>query len=193
VLVNAPDLSKFPQTAALDPATRSALRARIQEHNFALLLEAQRARSAFPGLDVRVADLFRCFDVVHARAIEFGFTKTDVAAWHDDSLPDKSFQGPGSHYLFWDNVQPSSVFHALIAQSIEADLTTTRVELIRHAAGSVLSIQHLRLGRNYCIERSVDLNEWFEEVCFQAIDFSHSQPPARDGSPSAFFRVVLGP
>jgi hypothetical protein len=193
VLVNAPDLAKFPQIAALDPATRSALRTRIQEHNFALLLEAQKARNAFPGLDVRVTDLFRFFDVVHARALDFGFTKTDIAAWHDDDLPDKSFNGPGSHYLFWDNVQPSSAFHALMTQGIEADLTSTRVELIWHSTSPILSVRNLRLGRSYCLERSVDLQHWVEWDFFESVDFSWSVPVAEADGPSSFFRALLLP
>jgi hypothetical protein len=142
---------------------------------------------------VRVADLFRSFDVVHARALEFGFTKTDIAAWHDDNLLDKSFNGPGSNYLFWDNVQPSSAFHALMAQGFEADLTTTRVELSWHATGPILSVRNLRLGRSYCLERSADLMDWTEWDCFESVDFSWSVPVAEAGARSTFFRAMLRP
>jgi hypothetical protein len=193
VLVNAPDLAKFPQTAPLDAATRSALRIRIQEHNLALRLQAQNSASTLMGLNIRVVDTFRVFDVVFEHAAEFGFSETQIAAWHDEELTDKSFDGPGSRYLFWDNVHPSSAFHALMAQSIATELTFPRLTLAWQSDGPVVTVHDLRLGRDYCLEQSLDLGIWTELECFQAVDFTRSHAPAPQSASWSFYRLVLLP
>jgi hypothetical protein len=193
VLVNAPDLAKFPQMAPLDAATRSALRMRIQEHNLALRRQAQNSASILLGLNVRVADFFGAFDVVFERAAEFGFSETRIAAWHDDALTDKSFNGPGSRYLFWDNVHPSSALHALLAQNITTELTVPRLTLAWPSDGPVVTIHDLRLGRDYCLEQSADLGNWTELDCFEAVDFTHHHMPAPQSAPWSFYRLVLLP
>jgi phospholipase/lecithinase/hemolysin len=193
VLVNAPDLGRFPQMAPLDSATRSALRLRIEEHNLALRLRAQNAITAFPGLDVRVAGFFLSFDVIFEQAAAFGFTKTTVAAWHDDELTDKSYAGPGANYLFWDNVHPTSQFHALMARGIANDLIPARLEISATASGPKLSFRDLRLGRDYCVERSSDLVGWTKGDCFQATDFNREYSPDLLPAPASFYRIVPGP
>jgi thermolabile hemolysin len=193
VLVNAPDLAKFPQTATLDASTRSALRVRIHEHNLALRLQAQNSASAFPALTVRVADFFCTFDVIFEHATEFGFSQTQIAAWHDDELTDKTFDGPGSRYLFWDNVHPSSAFHALLAQSIATELAVPRLTLAWQSGGPVVTFHDLRLGRDYCLEQSLDLESWTELDCFQAVDFNRSHAPASHEVSWSFYRLVLPP
>jgi len=44
-----------------------------------------------------------------------GFTKKSIDALSDVTLLDKSFDGPGAKYVFWDPIHPTSKSHAYIA------------------------------------------------------------------------------
>lgn len=48
-------------------------------------------------------------------ASRHGFTGTDIDALADLSLLGKSFDGPGSLYVFWDSIHPTTKAHALVA------------------------------------------------------------------------------
>lgn len=68
-------------------------------------------------LDLRFyfVDMFSKLDDILAHPAQFGFTKTDIGALADPTLTDKSFDGPGANYLFWDNNHFTAKLHQLIA------------------------------------------------------------------------------
>src|SRR5262249_20611890 len=46
---------------------------------------------------------------------DYGFTQNLIGALNDPALTDKSFTGPGSNYVYWDNDHPTTKVHSLIA------------------------------------------------------------------------------
>ena len=43
-----------------------------------------------------------------SHASRYGFTETEIDALADVTLLDKSFDGPGSRYVFWDPIHPTT-------------------------------------------------------------------------------------
>ncbi len=50
----------------------------------------------------------------------YGFTEENIDALSDVTLLDKSFDGPGARYVFWDPIHPTTKAHGIVADWFHA-------------------------------------------------------------------------
>ncbi len=149
--------------------------------------------------DVRVTfvDIFSQLNDLIARATEFGFTKTDIDVLDDRLLKDKSFNGPGASYIFWDQFHPTTKVHRLIEQWTREAITTAVLEELEATVtpeGTLaFSVNHLQPGRDYVLERSFDLSHWQTETLFTARYGTENRLPSLPSNGRTFYRLSWTP
>lgn len=183
IVPNLPDLSKLPAANGLTAAYRAYMSGKIGLFNTNLLEALNQVRSGRPNLNLLGPDIFTNFNNLLTRPAAYGFTKTTVGALEDSSLSDKSFTGPGSDYLFWDIIHPTTKAHGLIADWISAALPST--------APVSLSIQN-RAGRvvlgwtnpSFVLQSSTNISGPFVSVPGATNPYTNNSTPAQ-----LFFRL----
>lgn len=115
---NAADISKVPFFNA--DARTNFIRQRCIDYNVAFSNTISRARVLCPNLKIYVPDIFALVDDVLAHAANYGLTNSlksglSIDALSDPALLNVSPNGPGASHIFWDYLDPSARFHAVIA------------------------------------------------------------------------------
>jgi len=149
-----------------------------------------------PDLRLLFVDMFSKFDQVLANPAQYGFTKTTAGALEDTVLTDKTFTGPGADYVFWNDQHGTSKLHELIAAWHLEALTNSILEKLEGTiAGGSPNIQmnHLQIGRDYTLQKSVDLKEWQEVTAFTASAGTNLWLNAEGSEPTAYFRLKWEP
>jgi phospholipase/lecithinase/hemolysin len=121
VLMSMWDPNRSPRLARLivDPVL---VRERAQGINATLKTLADQLSANSPDLRLWWIDMFALFDAMVIHSDHFGFTRTDMGALEDPQLTDKSYQGPGKDYMFWDSGHLTAKGHALLAKVFLAAL-----------------------------------------------------------------------
>lgn len=136
-----------------------------------------------PQTRIEYFDLAAAFGILRASAQSIGFARVDLGALRDTTLQDKSFEGPGANYLFWDHVHPTTKAHRVIANWFEAAAGPRILTSFK-----TLEIDFLEVGKTYSIETSPNLAAWANESTFQAssnrISFA-----LQETLPTRFFRL----
>jgi len=168
------DFSWFPaslQAFGTNRAGLSRLSEYISQFN-AGFSDAMRAYiQTKPDLRLLFVDMFSKLNDVLAHPSQYGFTKTDIDALGDPLLTDKSFTGPGADYVYWESVHPTSKFHELTAGWHLETLTNSVLEKlgVTIANGSAsIQMNRLQIGREYTLEKSLDLTNWGDATSFTA-------------------------
>jgi len=159
-------------------------------------VEAMRAFSeSKPDVRIVFLDFFSKYEELLADPPRFGFSKKDIDALTDTALADKSFNGPGSDYVFWDHVgHPTSKVHRLIsAWHLEA-LTNSILEKLEGTVSSTsgtpsIQMKHLLIGRDYTLQKSVDLASWQDVASFTASAGTNFWSSASVFDSIAYFRL----
>lgn len=113
VVCNLPNLGKVPLFSS--PAWAALMTPRTVSFNTSLKSAMASVRAVSPGLNLIEVDIYTKLNALLAGAASYGFTKTNVGARDDTTLSDKSFDGPGANYVFWDSIHPTAKAHAIIA------------------------------------------------------------------------------
>jgi thermolabile hemolysin len=188
-VVNLPDMTRFPQFNALSEAERGYHREKARQHNAALEARLQAFSNRSPDARLRVIDCFQCLDFVLDHTPRFGLIRIDLAAWHDPALLDKSYEGPGSRYAFWDYVHPTSAVHALLAQTMEATILGSRVSIGPSDSGWTVTAESLGVGASYQLEWSDNLDSWTHVHLFDPLSASPPTFEVEVKPPVGFYRL----
>ena len=70
-------------------------------------------RAQYPDLTIYAPDFYTQFNFFLSHPEIYGITTTGIDALEDPALTDKSFNGPGANYLFWDYLHPTTKVHAV--------------------------------------------------------------------------------
>jgi phospholipase/lecithinase/hemolysin len=150
-----------------------------------------------PDLRLLLVSVYSKLKDVYADPLQYGFTRTSIAALDDPLLIDKSFAGPGADYLFWDASHPTSKTHKLIARWHSDALTNAVLETVESSlsAGSLnLQMSHLLIGRDYTLQTSIDLTNWNDVQTFTASAGTNQVSQALAiGTSSVFYRLQWQP
>jgi len=166
VLPNAADLTKVPYYVGLSPASKSFIRQRVVDFNLAFAAKLSEARAAFPGITILAPDIFALLERFLAHPADYGLTNAllggqSVDALSDPSLRDKSLNGPGADYVFWDYLDPSARAQAVMADITQQLLFPARITQVTHSANNnQLDLVNLPLGLNGALEGSTNLLNW---------------------------------
>jgi hypothetical protein len=143
--------------------------------------------------DVRIMSLEVMSHVIEVMAdpAPYGFTETTIDALSDLSLTNKSFTGPGADYMFW-GLHPTSRLHRLIA-AWHMDLLTNSVletlDVNLYGGSTMVQMNHLRIGRDYTLEKSTDLSVWNDLQAFTASTGVNLWASDTNGPTTGFYRL----
>jgi phospholipase/lecithinase/hemolysin len=174
VVQNLDDFSRHPaliRDFGTDTNRVQAFRTRVQAFNSRLVSALGQISQAKPDVRILVVDMYSNLNAVESNPTNYGFTKAFPNAWDDTSLTNKSFNGPGKDYLFWDGLHATSKLNNLIADWILSALTNAVVETVdaRLVQGTTrLGMNHLQVGRSYVLQESANLSQWRELTNFTA-------------------------
>lgn len=141
LMLNVPDLTRSPSMTTRYSATyRSYIAGKIRTTNSRLANAIAGVKSSHPGLEVYLLDAHRDVNYVTDHYTEYGFVNSTAGALNTTAFEDKSFDGPGANYIFWDKDHYTTKMHSLIAQWAQQVLPTQppptpHVELVSPANG----------------------------------------------------------
>lgn len=165
VLPNAVDITTIPQYNLIASAAHKAfVRQRVQQYNAAFGGELiQRLKTHCPALTVYVADVFGLLDHILTNAAAYGLTNAlyngqPIDALGDPTLRDKSLNGPGANYIFWDPINPTAKAHAVLADYAQQLIAPVRIGQVSvndaHVRFEVLNVP---IGRHGVVESTADM------------------------------------
>lgn len=146
-----------------------------------------------PDLRIISVDMYSKLNDVLTNPAEYGFTKTTIGALEDATLADTSFMGPGADYVFWNSLHVTSKLNEAESKWTVEALADAVLETLQAAAepsGLSLQMKHLRIGRDYTVQRSGDLHGWEDVLTFTAAAGTNQIAQALPKSAgSVFYRV----
>jgi len=166
VMPNAVDLTKVPFYAGLSAANKSFIRQRVVDFNLAFATRLDQARAAFPNLTIVSPDIFTLLDNFLAHPGDYGLTNAlaggqSIDALSDPALADKSLNGHGANYIFWDYLDPSAKAHAVVADVSQQLLAPARISsLTPLGASNRLDFANLPLGLAGLVEGTPNFVDW---------------------------------
>jgi phospholipase/lecithinase/hemolysin len=166
IMPNAADVTQVPFYVRSSSANRAFVRQRVIDFNAAFAATLSQASASLPGMTIHIPDIFALFDDVLAHSAHYGLTNAlenglSVDALSDASLTDKSLDGPGSNYIFWDYLDPTSRFHAVIADIVQQLISPVQISTITSIDGTnQLDVATLPIGRDGFVEGSTNLVNW---------------------------------
>lgn len=169
---NTVDVTRIPTLNQLPGFLRDYLRGKVQQFNAQLGGALAQVQAARPALILYQFDVYTTVNALLANAAAYGFTETETDALADVSLLDKSFDGPGANYVFWDPIHPTTKAHRMVAgwfQKLAYPLQS-RVTIRLNQGVPELSVIGLDVGSRYLIRRTSDLTNWLAFQTFAAED-----------------------
>jgi len=161
IMPNAVDISKVPYYEYLAPADRAFVRQRVEQFNTGFSALVAQARGSFPGLTIHTPDFFAVLDDLYANPAGYGLVNPGIDAVDDPALPDKSLNGPGVNYLFWDYLDPTAKTHAVMADVAQQIVSPAKMaRLVPFGASNRLDLVNVPIGRDGFVETSPDLASW---------------------------------
>jgi phospholipase/lecithinase/hemolysin len=187
-IMNVMDVNWLPRHARriANPAlTRGATQSAI---NGVWTVTVDGLSTEYPDLKLVRVDLFAFFDALGGHPEHYGFTRIDLGALEDPDLSNKSCQGPGRDYLFWDDVHLTTKGHVLLAQLIRAAVKGSAVQITPESGGARLTLDPLQIGLSYRAQQSIDLVRWTDLASFAALDVTQYLPISTSAS-CGFYRL----
>jgi thermolabile hemolysin len=112
---NTVDVTTIPLLNKLPSFVRTYLQSKVKMFNNKLSKSLTALQATYPDITIYKADIYIGEKTLLKTAKANGFTKKSIDALGDPTLLDKSFDGPGAKYVFWDPIHPTSKAHAYIA------------------------------------------------------------------------------
>ena len=162
VMPNAADLTKIPRYAGLSAANKAFVRLRTLEYNTNFTAVLSNATATLSGLTIIQPDIFTLVDSVHANPTNFtlivpALTPIDYAWGHGFTVTN----GPGTNFVFWDDLHPTAKFHLYIADQVQQLLSPARINNITSVnTSNLLDMTSLPVGRNGVVEVSTNFLNW---------------------------------
>lgn len=150
---NAADVTKIPYNNGAPAAYQNFVRQRIISFNTNYVTMLKGIEASSPGLKIYVPDVFSLLDEALTNAASFGLTNAlynglSVDALEDPALKDKSLNGPGANYIFWDPLgNPTAKFQELIADEAQQMLSPVSIGgVVRRGGTNQLNLVNVPVG-----------------------------------------------
>jgi len=171
------------------------VRQRITEFNTAFQILLSSTAASISNLTIFVPDTFALFDNVLADAQSYGLTNaTDEEGYStyaliDPNLADKSLNGPGSEYIFWDYLHPTAKFQMHLADLVQLMLSQVTIDSIATANGSnYLASVNVPAGRDGVVQGSTNFVDWPDVQAFESTNTTQTIAVPASG-PMEFYRL----
>ena len=195
MLADLDDTQRLPLCPRLDDTLSAQLSEQTHAVNRALANTWAALAASIPNLRILRMNFHDRWNEFLDQAVSLGFTRVDVGVLDDATLKDKSFNGPGSNYVFWDGGHTTSRTHEFWAKWFDEVATQSRTESLRLAArGDAfdLELAKLKPGRHYAVETSQDLTAWTAQESFTAVEGTNTLTilPSSGGPTMRLFRLA---
>ncbi len=158
IMPNAVDLTKVPTYSGLSSGNKSFVRQRVIDFNTGLLAMLDQQRTLLPDITIYVPDMFTLLDNLVAHPTNYGMTNSISFALHNGFTP---FSGPGTNYVFWDDLNPGAKVQEIIADTIQALISPAQISKFTMLTGSNrLDVVNLPLGLGGFVDGSTNLLNW---------------------------------
>jgi phospholipase/lecithinase/hemolysin len=164
IMPNAVDITEIPQfDLIVSSADKSFIRQRVIDFNAAFTVILSNAMVSLPGLKIYEPDFFALLDNVVANAAAYGLTNAlyngqSIDALEDPSLTDKSLNGPGANYIFWDYDDPTAKLHAVMADVVQQLISPVQISHITALnSSSQLGVANIPIGLNGFVDGTTNL------------------------------------
>jgi hypothetical protein len=196
VMPKAVDITEIPQYNSCPATDKSFIRQRVIDFNSGFTALLNQARMSLPGTTIYAPDFFALLDNILTNATAFGLTNvqsdaanTDVI--EDDSLANKSLNGPGKNYVFWDATDPTAKAHEVMADVAQQLISPVQICGITAMNGSNrLDVANLPVGLNGCADGITNLAQtnWAATVNITSTNTTQSVIVPASG-PQEFYRL----
>jgi phospholipase/lecithinase/hemolysin len=209
LLPNSVDISKVPfftytaDSLGSDTNEVASLAAsvhdQVPQYNAALAATVNQLRAKYPGLTIYAPDFYSQFDYLFSHPAEYGLTKTNIDALEDPALTDKSFDGPGENYLFWDYLHPTTKVHAAVANFVQQSISFVPLisRFTHQGSTNVFDVVNLPVGQTGALESTTNLLNpagWKSLVSIVATNASQTVSISTNGlGNTCFFRLNFPP
>jgi len=119
---NTVDVTTIPLLNRLPSFLRSYLQSKVKNFNSKLSKSLVALRTTYPNVTIYSADIYLGEKMILKNYKADGFKKKSPDALSDIRLLDKSFDGPGAKYVFWDPIHPTTKAHGIISDWFYAAL-----------------------------------------------------------------------
>jgi len=199
IMPNAVDITEIPKYDSLiitSPAVRNFIRQQIINFNIAFSTMLSNAMVSYPSLKIYEPDFFSLLDNVLTNAAAYGLTNAlsggvSIDALDDSSLNNKSLNGPGTNYIFWDQVDPTAKFHEVLADIAQQLISQPRISQITALNGSNrLDMANVPVGLNGLVlgRTNFALGNWTTNATFNSTNTT--QPVfVTPAGPQGFYRL----
>jgi len=193
ILPNAVDISAAPLISAntnYDTAVRAFVRSQCITYNTAFDGVLSQARAAYPALKIYAPDLFSLFDKLLANPAYYGLTNAGIDAQSDPALLDKTINGPGTNYIFWDVIHPTAKVQAQLAAQVQQVVSPVGFSnLVMVGVSNRLNLVNLPIGATGSLESSTNLVNWRTNFSFTAVGPSASVLVSNTNATRQFYRL----
>jgi len=109
-----PDVGLTPAFNGAPAGFANYVDSKVALGNTLLQSRMTNAMAQNPGLRIYMVNINAVVSNVLSAPAAYGFTVTTNGALEDTNLTNKSFNGPGADYLFWDIIHPTTKFDAMM-------------------------------------------------------------------------------
>lgn len=112
---NTVDVTTIPLLNKLPSFLRTYLRSKVIQFNKKLSKNLDALQAQYPDITIYRFDSYIGEKTILKNYKKYGFKKANADALSDYKLLDKSFDGPGANYVFWDPIHPTTKTHSIVA------------------------------------------------------------------------------
>ena len=188
LMPNAVDLTKVPRfSSATD---KDFIRQRTIDFNatFATTLK-RRIETNCPNIAIYIPDIFALLDDIVANFTNYGLIKPETYVFKDLPPAQWALNGPGTNYVFWDNLDPTAKAHAVFADVIQQFISPVRISKITPFTGSNrLDVINVPIGLNGFVDASTNFVNWTSQASFSSTNATQTIFIPASG-PLEFYRL----
>jgi thermolabile hemolysin len=157
--------------------------------NEAFYTAATNEMQHYSGLRLYLMDNYAGLSNILSAPAAYGFTVTMKGALEDTTLADKSFNGPGADYVFWDSLHPTTKLDALTGAAA-FDAVAVQLDISRSGTNFTLVASNLYPTMPYTIQASTNLTSWSNYMAFTAASTNATMTLTnKPGEKGVFYRV----
>jgi phospholipase/lecithinase/hemolysin len=160
MMPNAVDLTKVPFFS--HSTDKDFIRQRTIDFNatFATTLINQ-IKTNCPDVTIYVPDFFTLLDDVVAHPTNYGLIKPETFVFEDLPSTEWDLNGPGTNYVYWDDLDPTAKAHVLIADLAQQLISPVRISKLTLRNGSNrLDVANIPIGRDGFVDGSTNFLGW---------------------------------
>jgi thermolabile hemolysin len=186
---NLADLGHIPEIVGTGGGFPNYLDSKVALFNAMLASAVTNVMQQKPGLRIYFLDDNTLLAAVLISPAHYGFTVTTSGALEDSNLTDKSFNGPGANYLFWDSIHPTTKFDALTAALAFSDVGV-QLNISHSGTNFTVTVSNLYPGLPYLLQSSTNLTSWSNYNTFTATTTNATINVTNGGGGKTYYRMV---